>query len=140
MEELIPCLARDLRAALDAELAPLGITMQQGALIMRIAQGEDSPGQLAGLVGTDTAGMTRLIDRLVGKELVRRSPRPGDRRAVVVELTEAGRELHPLVPPAFARVAARLLGGFSPAEERAADDLLRRMIENLHGAGACTGG
>jgi DNA-binding MarR family transcriptional regulator len=133
MEELIPCLARDLRAALDAELAPLGIIMPQGALILRIAQGEDSPGQLAGLLGTDTAGMTRLVDRLVAKGLVRRAPRPGDRRAVVVELTEAGRDLHPLVEPAFARVTARLTEGFSPVEVRAAADLLRRMIDNLHG-------
>ena len=37
--------------------------------------------------------LSRLIDRLVDRGLVSRTPDPDDRRAVALELTEAGREV-----------------------------------------------
>jgi DNA-binding MarR family transcriptional regulator len=45
------------------------------------------------LLGTDHAGMTRLVDRLEGKGLVARQPHPQDRRSIVVGLTDAGLEV-----------------------------------------------
>ncbi len=131
MPSLIPQIAKELRTALESELAPLGLTTQQGAVLMRAALGERSPRQLAQLVGTDTAGMTRLIDRLVAKGLLARSAHPQDRRAVVVEPTEEGRALLPSVFPVFGRVGGRLLDGFSEEETAQATALLRRMLDNL---------
>jgi DNA-binding MarR family transcriptional regulator len=130
---LIPQIAKELRTALEAELSPLGITAQQGAVLMRAALGERSPRQLAYLVGTDTAGMTRLIDRLVAKGLLVRSAHPEDRRAVVVEPTEQGRALLPSVFPVFGRVGGQLLAGFSEEEQAQATALLARMLANLSG-------
>lgn len=132
MEELISRLARELRTAIEAELAPLGVTAQQGALILHVARGTSSPSQCAGPLGTDTAGMTRLLDRLEEKGLIRRGRRPGDRRAVVIELTDGGQALHPRVAPVFDQVSARLTAGFTPAERATISDLLQRMIDNLH--------
>ncbi|WP_084961521.1 MarR family winged helix-turn-helix transcriptional regulator [Thermoactinospora rubra] len=128
---LIPKLARELRALLDAELAPLGLTTQQGAVLMRAALGENKPNQLAALVGTDTAGMTRLVDRLEAKGLVARVPNPADRRSVVIEPTEAGKALLPRVMPAFGKVGGRLLAGFSEEDRATATELLTRMLRNL---------
>ncbi|WP_308164742.1 MarR family winged helix-turn-helix transcriptional regulator [Nonomuraea sediminis] len=132
---LIPQLARELRAALEAELASLGITTQQGAVLMRAALGERAPAQLASLVGTDTAGMTRLLDRLEAKGLVTRGRHPEDRRAVVIEVTEEGRALLPRVFPIYGGVANRLLDGFTDEEQAQATDLLKRMLTNLTGPG-----
>lgn len=128
---MIPQLARELRAAIDCRVAALGLTGQQSALIGWIALGETSPSRLAQRLCTDTAGITRLLDRLEEKGLLRRARRPGDRRAVVVELTEAGQAMRPRLLPVLDEVGAQLLAGFSEVEQQRAAELLRRMLGNL---------
>lgn len=132
---LIPQLARLLRTALETELAELGLTTQQGAVLMRVALGENTQIQLAQLVGTDTAGMSRLVDRLVAKGLVTREANPDDRRSSVVVPTEAGRALLPRVMPLYGKVGGQLLDGFTEEEKDRAADLLLRMRENLRALG-----
>ncbi|MFF4772905.1 MarR family winged helix-turn-helix transcriptional regulator [Microtetraspora fusca] len=131
---LINQVGRDLRTAVEGMLAPYGVTSQQAALLMRAARGESSPNRLASHLGTDTAGMTRLLDRLEAKGLVGRRRNPGDRRSIVVELTEEGRALVPRLAPVFGRASVRLLAGFSEEEVRGLAGMLRRMLENLHAA------
>ncbi|MFI6319690.1 MarR family winged helix-turn-helix transcriptional regulator [Nonomuraea sp. NPDC050556] len=133
---LIPQLARLLRTALEAELDELGLTTQQGAVLMRVALGENTQIQLAQLVGTDTAGMSRLVDRLVAKGLVTREANPDDRRSSVVVPTEAGKALLPWVMPLYGKVGARLLDGFTEEEKDQATALLLRMRENLRAPGS----
>ncbi|MEV4569930.1 MarR family transcriptional regulator [Nonomuraea sp. NPDC049419] len=132
---MIPQLARELRARVETSLAPLGLTAQQGAVLMRVALGENAPHQLAALVGTDTAGMTRLLDRLAAKGLIRRRPHPSDRRAQIVEITDQGKDLLPRVFPVFGQAGERLMAGFSADEQKLATELLRRMLTNLHREG-----
>src|SRR5262245_49889267 len=94
-------------------------------------RGVASPNQLTAELGTDTAGMTRLIDRLETKGLVRRAPHPDDRRSVLIELTESGRSLLPKLPPVFGRVTSGLLAGFSADEITVLTGMLQRMGQNL---------
>ncbi len=128
---LIHQVSRELRTALDARLAPLGITAQQAALLLRSSRQETSPNQLAQLLGTDTAGMTRLLDRLEGKGLIRRQRHPDDRRSIVIELTGEGRALLPRLGPVFGRITRQLLAGFSAADVRQVSQMLQRMLGNL---------
>jgi DNA-binding MarR family transcriptional regulator len=132
---LIHQVGRELRTAIESGLAPLGVTAQQGALLLQSARGETSPNRLAALLGTDTAGMTRLLDRLEAKGLIRRGKNPGDRRSIVVELTEQGGALVPRLAPVFGRVSFRLLAGFSEQEVHQVTGMLHRMIENLRPPG-----
>lgn len=84
---------------------------------------------LAGLLLTDRPYATLVVDHLVGRGLVERSPNPADRRSKIVTVTEAGRaaaaeaerildtpppELYDLPAEDLAvldRVAARLVAG-----------------------------
>ncbi|MGW0231515.1 MarR family winged helix-turn-helix transcriptional regulator [Actinopolymorpha singaporensis] len=125
---LVVRLARELRTALDQRFAAFGLTSQQAGLLVHVFTGQSSQRRLADLLGTDTAGITRLVDRLAAKELVRRVPDPADRRAVVVELTKAGRSLIPELPPVFEAVAADLTRGVDPGDAAA---LLQTMLANL---------
>jgi len=50
-----------------------------------------SPGQLLTQTLVTSGTMTNRIDRLAGRGLVQRLPDPGDRRGVLVRLTDAGR-------------------------------------------------
>lgn len=128
---LLHQLARDVTTKLDRRLAPFGVTTQQAALLHNAASGGASPSQLMEAVGTDTAGMTKLLDRLEAKGLVERRPNPSDRRSVVIEPTESGLALVPRLSPVFGEVANQLFDGFSDDEVATLTSSLRRMGENL---------
>lgn len=127
---LLHQVGRELSTTLERRLAPLEVTAQQAALLMH-AVAEPSPTGLMRVLGTDTAGMTKLIDRLESKGMLVRRRNPHDRRAVVVELTDRGRALLPRLPPVFGRVTHQLLAGFSDEEIGQLTAMLRRMRENL---------
>ena len=131
---LIQQIARELSTALDRQLAAFDLTGQQAALLMRAARHRDSsPSRLKAVLGTDTAGMTRLLDRLEAKGLLRRRPHPEDRRAIVIELTEQARPLIGRLGPIFRRVNNHLWAGFTPDEIEQHSAALQRMLDNLRG-------
>jgi DNA-binding MarR family transcriptional regulator len=74
--------------------------------------------------------MTRMIDRLEQKGLVRRVPNPDDRRAMNLELTTAGKALFPQLLQAKETVQAQFLRGFAKAEVHALESFLNRMLDN----------
>ena len=127
---LVVRLARELRTALDQAFAPWQLTSQQAGVLVHVYGGQDSPTELARLLGTDAAGMTRMIDRLESKGLLERRDHPGDRRAKVVALTRAGRRLVPELPAVFEEVGARLVGDLPPDDVL---DLLGTLLANLVG-------
>jgi DNA-binding MarR family transcriptional regulator len=83
------------------------------------------------LLGTDTAGMTKLADRLEAKHLIERHPNPQDRRSVLITLAPDGQALVPRLAPVFGRVTRQLFTGFSPGEVSALTTMLERMRGNI---------
>jgi DNA-binding MarR family transcriptional regulator len=137
---LLHQVARDLATALERQLAPFDITAQQAALLLHAARQQSSPSQLMTVLGTDTAGMTKLLDRLEAKGLIERRPNPGDRRSVLIALTKDGQALAPRLGPVFGRVTRQLFSGFSPDEIGVLISMLQRMRGNLtNGATARSG-
>lgn len=129
---LLHQVARDLATALDRQLAPFGLTAQQAALLLHASrQQAASPSQLMTALGTDTAGMTKLADRLEAKHLIERHPNPEDRRSVLIALTEHGQALAPQLRPVFGRVTRQLFNGFSTDEIGVLTTMLERMRGNL---------
>lgn len=79
-----------------------------------------SPRDIAQHLRISTASTTKLLDRLVRSGHVRRSPHPQDRRARIIELTDASRtEFFRLYGPQLAAIRASL-AGFDDAELEAA--------------------
>jgi DNA-binding MarR family transcriptional regulator len=78
-----------------------------------------------------TAGMTNRLDRLEQAGLVRRLPDPDDRRGILVELTEDGRELVDAAVDAHRGLSKRLLGSLDARERDDLDRLLRKLIAPL---------
>ncbi len=136
---LLHQVASEFSAVLNREFGALGLTAQQAGLLLRSAPRPTSPNQLAPLIGTDTAGMTRLLDRLEVKGLVTRQRHPKDRRSVVIEVTDEGRVLVPQLPPIFGRVNAGLMAGFTDDEVHQVVNLLQRMLDNLRAAAGPSG-
>jgi DNA-binding MarR family transcriptional regulator len=117
--------------ALDAELAPYDISAAQMMVLGTIASGEaDSASGLCKGISYDPGAMTRMIDRLEQKGLLRRLPRPDDRRTQSLELTPEGRTLFPKLAAAKEAVQQRFVRGFSEDEQRMLEGLLSRMLAN----------
>jgi len=129
---LIRDVSTRLLSALDGEMAPLGITGAQWVVLMRVANG--GPGiaaaELCRFLRYDTGSMTRMLDRLEEKGLIRRVQSCCDRRVTQLELTEAGWELFPLLPLAAIKVLNAHLKGFTPEELERFKDFLNRMLAN----------
>ena len=117
--------------ALDEELAPLGITAAQFVILVMLADADaDSASNLCRSASYDQGAMTRMIDRLERKGLVRRVRSPNDRRRVNLELTAEGRAVYPKLIESAANVQNRFLRGFSKTDAQQLDGLLRRMLAN----------
>lgn len=116
---------------LDRELLPLDLTHAQWLPLFRLSRGEcDTVAALAREQSLDPGAMTRALDRLEAKGLVRRVRSQQDRRVVKIELTDEGRAAAALVPPVLTAVLNAHLNGFRHDEWRTLIDLLQRMLAN----------
>jgi DNA-binding MarR family transcriptional regulator len=127
---LLAALDRDLEA--DRRLAPLELSSAQFIIIatLALADAPKSASDLCKGISYDAGAMTRMIDRLESKGLIRRSRSSDDRRLVHVELTEEGRAAYPRMREISMTVLNRFLRGFTKAEARQLEGLLSRMLEN----------
>ena len=129
--EMLAALDRELAG--DRQLAALGVTAAQLVVIARLAHGEQkkSASDLCKDMSYDAGAMTRMIDRLESKGLLRRTRCPADRRMVYLEMTDQGRAAYPRMREVSMTVQNRFLRGFNRTEARQLEGLLQRMLENV---------
>jgi DNA-binding MarR family transcriptional regulator len=109
----------------------LGLTDAQWKPLLLLQQGECSTAaDLSRIACHDTGAVTRLLDRLEAKGLVRRLRSADDRRVVNLELTEDGQRVAAEVPRIIAQLANQVLAGFSQDEFLQFRDLLKRALSN----------
>lgn len=120
-----------LLTGLDGQLEPFGITGAQFAVLKNVADGvAETAADLCRTMHYDTGSMTRMLDRLEEKAVLRRERGTEDRRVVYLRITDTGNELLPQLRAAAVHVLSRHLAGFSPAEVETLKQYLVRMIEN----------
>ena len=90
-----------------------------------------SPTRLFKGLMLSSAGITSRLDALESRGLVKRTPDPSDRRAVQVELTDAGRKLLDEAIAANTKTEHELLGNLTAAEIASLGKLLRKMLAGL---------
>jgi DNA-binding MarR family transcriptional regulator len=128
----------EMLAALDSELvadrrlAPLEISSAQFIVIAMLAASSEpmSASNLCKGISYDAGAMTRMLDRLESKGLIRRNRSAHDRRLMHLELTEEGRAVYPRMREISMAVANHFLRGFTKTEARQLEGLLGRMLEN----------
>ena len=128
--EMLMALDRELEA--DRRLAPLELSAAQFIIIANLAgaEGTMSASDLCKGISYDAGAMTRMLDRLESKGLIRRNRSAHDRRLTHLELTEEGRAGYPRMREISLTVANRFLRGFTKSEARQLEGLLTRMLEN----------
>jgi DNA-binding MarR family transcriptional regulator len=92
---------------------------------------ELNPTELMRATMLSSGGTTKRLDRLVEAGLVERRPDPADRRGVLVKLTPRGRAVIDRAVEAHIAIEERLLRSLGPADRRALDDLLRKLLADL---------
>jgi DNA-binding MarR family transcriptional regulator len=119
-----------LSAELDAGLRELGVKAHHIGILMTLKRGTcTTPASLARHLGMDTGLMTRMLDRLETRGLLRRSRDTGDRRVVNLVLTEAGCAAAIRIAEIAPGVLNARLHAFSAAEF---DDLRRLLAKFLN--------
>ena len=107
---------RLLRLAASADTG-MDLDGPRASLLSVLVYGGRLPvSRLAGLERVSPPAITKLVDALETKGLVRRERSTEDRRVVLIEATEAGRRLLEHGRAARVRQIAALLDGASPAE------------------------
>jgi DNA-binding MarR family transcriptional regulator len=132
--EMLAALDREL--AQDKRLAPLEMSAAQYIIVANLAVGPGEPKSAADLckvISYDAGAMTRMLDRLEAKGLIRRTRSAQDRRLLNLELTEEGRGAFPRMREISMSIANRFLRGFTKAEARQLEGFLNRMLENGQG-------
>lgn len=113
-----------------------GITRREWRVLSCLADVEGVPSsELAEVVMLDRARTSRAVTRLVEKKLLRREPKPSDRREVHLFLTDEGRRVHADLFPRIVAVQRALLEPFSAEQrERFSEfmDLLQTQIHRVN--------
>lgn len=122
---------RTIVEAIDQKLAPLDISHAQWIVVMLLGDGAAATAaELCKILVYDPGAMTRLLDRLEKKGVLRRVRAKDDRRKVRLQLTAGGKRLYPKILEALVEVFNQLLDGFSKNEVHQLEHLLKRMVAN----------
>jgi len=130
-------LFRQLRDAMWArmklELAKVGhdLTFSQYVTLKKLALGTAGVTDLARAAELNPGAMTRLLDRLETRGLVARSADPADRRALNIQLTDAGQAIWQDINKCGERVRELAMAGMSDEERAVLTGLLERARDNL---------
>jgi DNA-binding MarR family transcriptional regulator len=116
---------------LDKDLAALEITGAQFVILANLLRGEaKSACELCRALEYDRGAMSRMIDRLEKKKLLRRVALAHTRREQSLEVTAAGKAAFPKMLACLAKVLNRLLKGVTKAQVRAVERTLNQMLAN----------
>ncbi len=106
-----------------------GVTVSEWVALRRLYASESTTARgLVDSLGMTKGAVSKVLDRLEGKKLVRRVADPEDGRAQRLTLTPAGRRLVPALAKLADENDLHFFGPLSPAARRALADTLRELV------------
>ncbi len=132
---LLTMVRSEMVRTLEAELASqdLALSFTQFLILKKAHQlGAVSATELARAVELDGGAMTRQLDQLERRGLLRRTPHEQDRRALRIELTSAGTAVWQNTASVCSdRVMSAAQRSMTPAEQAQLHDYLARVLSAL---------
>jgi DNA-binding MarR family transcriptional regulator len=127
----IKMVMNSLTRRVDAQMQPLELTgMQWEPLMLVWLKRADTVAALARVSQVGVPSMTRMLDRLEQKDLLRRERSELDRRVVNLHLTAKGKRVAGKIWPIVVEGMNVHLEGFKKEELSQLNDLLGRMLAN----------
>ena len=109
------------------------ITVDQ-ALVLNILK--EQPGltqkEIAGLLYKDVAAMTRMIEGMVKKGILKKLPYPDDKRRSLIQPTDRGEAILEKIIPVVLRNRELALQGMTEEEVHTLNTLLNKILTNLN--------
>lgn len=128
-----------LRRELHARFQRIGhnVTAEEWAVLTFLwKQDGRFAGELARLSVRDATTMTRMLDSMARKGLIRREADPSDRRRMRVCLSEKGQDIRPALVAEAEKLIAGSLNGIDGDDLETTLRTLVKIYENLEGKGA----
>ncbi len=127
---LIPAISRVFQIGSPQEILDMDLTLLELCVLRELSrQKELSMSEVGKALSVNLSTLTRIVDKLVKRDLVARKPDPDDRRVVRIMLTPGGsRASHMLEQEKRKRVES-FLRGMTSDERRA----LLKIVKTVHG-------
>jgi DNA-binding MarR family transcriptional regulator len=118
------------------------VSFTQWTTLMTLSKSAEpiSATQLSNYCGHDMGALTRVVDELERRGLVRRERSRRDRRAVEIVITAAGRRQAESAKRVIVELLNELLEPYSEAEVATLIDLMQRMLVRLDSAATSAAG
>ncbi|MEZ0091904.1 MarR family winged helix-turn-helix transcriptional regulator [Streptacidiphilus sp. EB129] len=89
-------LSDEVHGRFERQLAEHGVTVAQWAVLITVYRGDaTTTREVSRYVDIDVGAVSRLVDRLIAKDLISREPDPDSKRVLRLTLTDQGRDLAP---------------------------------------------
>lgn len=88
--------------------------------------------KIADIIGIDKTSMTRMLDGLEKRGLIRRAADKKDMRFKKIFITSSGRKLHLSLIPVVDQNEAEVTGNISASDLETCRRVLTRICENIH--------
>lgn len=131
-------MARLWRHAADRALDDCGLSHATAMPLLTLSRLGDNirQGVIADHLGFEGPSLVRIVDLLAADGLITRSGDPGDRRAKILSLTDAGRSRVEEIEQILERLRTELLADEDTAELKIALGMLTRLEQRLLAAGS----
>lgn len=136
LSHLVKYNAKLMAELMNRELKDTGLSHVSFAALMFLystpsAVDRVNPSDLCNYTGETRTNMTRIVDDLVERGLVKREPNPEDRRRVDLMLSDAGVAMVEEILPKLRRRGSAVFETFDEAEKQALTQLLTKLLHAL---------
>lgn len=114
-----------------AQVVEMDLTVVQAQTLTLLRRAPLPTTRLAASLGISAPAMTQLTDRLVRKRLIERRSADGDRRAVIIELTEQGKRVVDRFRKRRSEVFAEALSRLKELDRAEVIDALSKVVQAL---------
>lgn len=112
---------------------PYDLTPEQAGVIRRLGEQEGiSQKELSIRMVKDQTNITRLLDQLEKKKLVRRGPNKEDRRSFLAYLTESGKEMNEKIILIESEIMEIVFKGLSEERISLWKEVIEEIAENIN--------
>ena len=121
-----------IASAFNDEMRRLGTSLQAWRVLAALREKDGRRmGDLSATTSIEVSTLTRLVDNMEKEGLLARRRDASDTRAVLVQVTPAGKQLTRRIVPIAERYEKVALKGFGGAEAEALKAALRRLYANM---------
>ncbi|GAB5474869.1 MAG: MarR family transcriptional regulator [Maribacter sp.] len=123
-------LKREMTGALNKN--KINVTPEQWAILNRLSENSGlSQKEVAKRTFKDNANITRILDKLEKKGLIKRQTDANDRRVWKIHITKDGKKVRNQIEPLAKEILKKATEGIDPEDVQTFNTTAKKMLQNL---------